>query len=147
MDERQLLEPPRQALLRSGRELERRRARGDHVHTQAASPHPVPLRLEACSPIGSMLDLVDEKDGTIAPPCGLLGSGPQPLPEARQCRLGSVRRGVDGTVTELAFEIEEQGGLADLTGSGEELDPHRRGLGDALAERLAAAGEIQPKLR
>jgi hypothetical protein len=88
--------------------------------------------------------LVEKEDGCSLPDSGLLYASPKAFPKARHRGLGTIRSGVDPGIS-VAFEkLEEQGGLADLTRTGEELDTTRCGLGQAASEKLAALGETQP---
>jgi hypothetical protein len=105
---------------------------------------PVILALEASGPVRQEMRLVDQEDGPSLLESGLLYASPEAFPKARHHCLGTIRSGVDRGVS-IAFEkLEEQGGLADLTRTGEELDTTRRGLGQAASEKLSALGEAQP---
>jgi hypothetical protein len=82
--------------------------------------------------------LVEEDD--LPPPLGRGGLGlvPQSVPEPREGGLGAVARGVDRDRSELGRERQEQGGLADLPRTGDELDAAGDGLPYSGAEESVA---------
>jgi hypothetical protein len=91
------------------------------------------------------MGLVEEHDRRAAG-CGGLGAGPQALPEARHAGLRAVARGVQRARTQALGQLQEETRLANLPGTGEELDAAGRGLREPLGEHLAALPVAEPEL-
>jgi hypothetical protein len=74
---------------------------------------------------------VEQNDYTAMGACDGLGSRPDAFPEARQGSLRAVTRRVEGRRTGLPGELQEERGLPHLARPSEELNPSRRGFGEA----------------
>jgi hypothetical protein len=72
--------------------------------------------------------------------------GEEAFPEARQRGFGRVGRRVDRLVARLPGELQKQRGLADLPGSGAELDAARCRLGEALPQHVPALVITEPEV-
>src|SRR5712691_7726699 len=92
---------------------------------------PVPLTLEPCRPVTEDVHLVEQNDHPAMGACGRLCARPDAFPEARESSLRAVTRRVEGRRTGLPGELQEERGLPHLPRPSEELDPSRRGFGEA----------------
>jgi len=79
--------------------------------------------------------LVQQQNGAPVGNGGVLSPRKQPFPEARQRSLGCVGRRIDRLPARLLRDLEQQRCLADLPGTGEQLDSPRGGLGQPLDQR------------
>ena len=95
------------------------------------APQPVPFTLEPCRPVTEDVYFVEQDDHPALGACDGLGSRPDAFPEAREGRLRTVTRRIEGRCTGLAGELQEERGLPHLARPSEELNPSRRGFGEA----------------
>jgi hypothetical protein len=140
------LESPGQALAGAPRQAQGRGSGGDDVDRHTMPPQAIPLALQVDGPVGEQMGLVEEDDRSAAGGGGL-GAGPQALPEARHAGLRAVARDVQGARPLALGQLQEEARLANLPGTGEELDAAGRGLGEPPGEHLAALPVTEPELR
>jgi hypothetical protein len=89
--------------------------------------------------------LVEQEEGAPAGGGDVLRAREEPLPEARQGRLGRVGGRVARPLARLAGELEEERRIPDLARAREELDAPRGRLGQAALEGLEAGAVFEPK--
>src|SRR6266511_4636776 len=82
--------------------------------------------------------LVEEHDGAALRRSDILEPGQEPFPEPGERSFRRVCGGVDGLLAKVLGDLQEQRGLADLTGTGEQLDAAGSGLGQALGQQIPA---------
>lgn len=127
MTQRQTLKPAGKTLARPRTEQERRRTGSDDVNRKFFALDPIVLPFDVRRPSGDVLDLIDEND-CIAFARASFGVGPNSFPETWQSGIGVVRGHIVGNFAELFGYFQQQGGLADLARSRQQLDASGRGL-------------------
>jgi len=108
---------------------------------QVSPPQIVPLPLKTFRPVAKVMNFIEQQNRrSVLSPC--FGISPTTLPETRKGCIGLVHRGVDSRTAELRGKVKEQGGLADLPGSRQNLNPSRRWLFEPFEEPIPAHGVV-----
>src|SRR5436309_16026418 len=108
------------------------------MNGQPPPAQPIPLTLEPCRPVTEDVYFVEQNDHPAMGACGRLCARPDAFPGARQGSLRAVTRRVEGRRTGLPGELYKECGLPHLARPSEELDPSRRGFGEAARQETAA---------
>ena len=99
------LEAPGQTLARPRGHAQGGGTGRDHVQRQTPPTQAVPLSLEACRPIGQVMNLVQQQYGSAGLRAGFRFR-PATLPEAGQRGARLVASRVDGCLAELGRDVE-----------------------------------------
>ena len=113
------------------------------MQREVPPPQVVPVPLKTSHPVAKVMNFIEQQNRrSVLSPC--FGISPTTLPETRKGCIGLVHRGVDSRTAELRSKVKEQGGLADLPRSRQNLNPSRRWLLEAFEEPIAAHGVVSP---